>query len=75
MKSKITFTISDSNELKAIKMFKEKHCKKCTIYNREGFPVTPLFTYSFTPTGIADAIIIKCTFCGEEKNVTNYDVW
>ena len=69
------FSITDEKELKAIKKFKEYHCDKCKIRNYSGVSVNPLFTYSFTPTGIADAITIKCTFCGEEENVTNYDIW
>lgn len=75
MESGMTFVIKDEKELKAIKKFKQHHCDKCTVYNREGFPITPVFTYGFTPTGIADAITIKCIFCGEEENVTNYDIW
>lgn len=71
----MTFSITDEKELKAIKKFKKHHCDKCKIRDRSGVSITPLFTYSFTPTGIADAITIKCTFCGEEENVTNYDIW
>lgn len=69
------FVIKDEKELKAIKEFKQHHCDKCKIYDNSGLPITPLFTYSFTPTGIADAITIKCNFCGEEENITNYDIW
>lgn len=75
MESGMKFVIKDEKELKAIRKFKQHHCYKCKIYDNSGVSIPPLFTYSFTPTGIADAVTIKCTFCGEEENVTNYDIW
>jgi hypothetical protein len=31
--------------------------------------------YIFTPTAIANACSIRCTICGEEKNITDYNNW
>ena len=31
--------------------------------------------YIFTPTSIADACTIKCTICGAEENITDYNSW
>jgi cupin superfamily acireductone dioxygenase involved in methionine salvage len=31
--------------------------------------------FIFTPTSIGDACTIKCTICGAEKNITDYNNW
>ena len=31
--------------------------------------------YRFTPTSIGTAVSIKCFLCGEEENITDYDLW
>ena len=31
--------------------------------------------YLFTPTSIGDACTIKCTICGAEENITDYNRW
>ena len=69
------FKITDSKELEAITKFKEKHRNTCRIENEFGFPLGPLFSYIFTPTGIGVAKGIRCSKCKEELNITNYDIW
>ena len=32
------------------------------------------FTYSFSPTGIGDSVIVSC-HCGAKKDVTDYESW
>ena len=34
----------------------------------------PHFTYSFTPTGIGEAVTISC-HCGAKRDVTDYSSW
>jgi hypothetical protein len=31
--------------------------------------------FIFTPTAIANVCSIRCTICGEEKNITDYNNW
>ena len=31
--------------------------------------------FIFTPTSIGDTCIIKCTICGSEENITDYNNW
>jgi len=31
--------------------------------------------YHFTPTSIGTAVSIECSLCGEEENITDYDLW
>ena len=31
--------------------------------------------FIFTPTSIGDACTIKCTICGAEENITDYNCW
>lgn len=75
MESWMKFSITDEKELKAIKKFEEKHCKTCKAKTSAGYPIGPVFTYCFTPTGIGIGISIRCSVCGKEENVTNYDIW
>lgn len=32
-------------------------------------------SYKFTPTSIGNDISVRCSICGEEKNITDYDCW
>ena len=34
----------------------------------------PSFTYSFTPAGIGDSVIVSC-HCGAKRDVTDYGSW
>lgn len=31
--------------------------------------------YKFLPNAIGTAVFIKCGFCGEEEDITDYDLW
>lgn len=75
MESSMTFSITDEKELKAIKKFKEEHYKTCKVKTSAGFPIGPIFTYSITPTEIGVVVSIRCSTCGKEENVTNYNIW
>lgn len=33
------------------------------------------FTFCFTPTGIGDAVVVRCDADREEKNITDYKSW
>ena len=33
------------------------------------------FSYIITPGGLGNDVIIKCNYCGVEKNITNVDSW
>ena len=37
-------------------------------------PPCPSFTYSFSPTGIGDSVIVSC-HCGAKRDVTDYGSW
>jgi hypothetical protein len=64
----IGFRITDPVELIRMGQFKLKHihCATGMIGGR--------YSYEFTPTTIGPFIIIKCTTCREESNITNVDV-
>lgn len=73
----MTFLIT-GHELKALYEWEKNH--RCQFYDDALNPVNPQgaigggTTYSFTPTGLGVATIIKCA-CGEEKNITDYESW
>ena len=62
------FTMSDK-EAKAIKEFKADH-SSC-----QSNKLSTSYEYVLTGTGVGTAISIRCPVCGEEKNVTDYDMW
>ena len=33
------------------------------------------FSYRYTPTGIGTGITIRCNYCGEEEDITDYSTW
>jgi hypothetical protein len=52
---------------------KEKHIPSGKTF-RESGAIGGAFTYCFTPTSIGVACSVKCS-CGEEIDVTDYDLW
>ena len=70
----VKFKLTSLEETRA-QEFKNKHNKSCRIYNEYGFPTGPLFTYSFTGTGIGTCVEIKCSHCKEQENITDIDSW
>lgn len=72
LKERIEFLESNSlyilseNQNKQIKEFGEKHYAKCH----------EVYKYiTVTPTEIGIGVDIKCSKCGEELDLTNYDEW
>lgn len=63
------FEMTGIEEAKA-KQFREEH-KKCYVSTAIGGQ----FEYRFSPTSIGSIVTIKCAFCKEEKDVTDYDSW
>jgi len=65
-----SFSMSEK-ETTIYKQWAEEHDKVCKLkLNNEDRSMT----FSFTPTGIADGITVKCS-CGESKDVTDYGSW
>ena len=69
-KDMITDFSLSGKEIDAAKQFEEEH-KKCHIPTTIGGGIE----YKFFPNAIGTAVSIKCGFCGEEKNITDYDLW
>lgn len=59
------------NELKEIDAFEKQHMD---CYKGTGKPLSFTITENWG-TGIGVNTYIKCTCCGEEKDITDYDAW
>ena len=59
-------------ELERANAFEKKHlaCAK-----KHPTTIGGNIEYRFTPTSIGNAVSIKCFLCGEEENITDYDLW
>ena len=55
-------------EIKAIHHFMYNHC--VLEHHGHDFKIT-----TSNGSGIGTAISIKCNYCGEEKDITDYDSW
>ena len=66
----IEFKLNEKEEALA-KEFEEKHRHPDVNKGAIGGHIR----YIFTPTSIADACTIKCTICGAEENITDYNSW
>lgn len=65
------FELSPLEEKRA-KEFKNKHlecARKCPS------TIGGHIDYIFTPTSVGTAVLIRCYLCGEEENITDYDLW
>lgn len=72
----MTFTLSDKQEKQWIE-FQKKHADCCMkkTGRRLASPSGGGFSITFHPTGLGDGVSIKCHFCGETENITDYDTW
>jgi hypothetical protein len=65
-----TFTLNDKQDRKVKKWFSEHDCNEVAKRARHRS-----LRYSFTPTGIGDSIVVKCTGCKKKLDVTEYESW
>lgn len=74
----MTFEL-DKKELENSEKFTKHHRETCVKKFKEQTGHTlalgEYFTWSFTPTGLGNACVVKCNLCGKEENITNYDCW
>ena len=64
------FELSKKEELDA-KEFEKEH-RHPEIYKGA---IGGHLEYKFIPTSLGNAVIIKCSICDAEKNITDYDIW
>ena len=67
------FVLSESQQEK-VKEFDKEH-KKCRKDVHMGTDGNYAITYMFTPGGIGTIVEIKCNYCGEGLNITEYENW
>lgn len=60
----------DKKESKEYKDFCKKH-KECEFTSTTGGKIS----ITFTPTGFGNIVSVKCSGCGEIKDITNTDAW
>lgn len=58
-------------EKKRAEKFIKKHLHPETNHGAIGGHIS----YTFIPTGIGNAVTIKCGDCDKEENITDYDCW
>jgi len=66
----ISFDLSD-DQIKKLRQWDDQH--RCGYKQNSGAIVGRL-TYCFSPTGLGDICIVKCS-CGEEIDLTEYEKW
>ena len=64
------FKLSEK-EAKAAEEFEKQHSHPNTYKGAIGGHME----YIFTHTSIGNACTVKCSICGESKNITDYDIW
>jgi len=69
---KIMFSL-DPKELEKRKEWEENHNLTCPYTSYSG-AIGGRLTFSFTPTSLGVIAKIKCA-CGEETDLTDYDLW
>ena len=83
------FRLSEKEYEQGTKIFLEKHknCSLETYLQRKNTwwrkllripvrgPYPAKYTYMFTPTGIGIGVKVRCNYCGEIKDITDYELW
>lgn len=63
---------------RSIYCLSEKQRIQVDKFNKEHYEKHPCkytVSYILTPTGIGTGATVKCNKCGEELNITDYDLW
>jgi len=68
-----TFSLNEKEAARA-KEWLEEHSKKHIHRRHLGEGRGGTISYEFTPTGIGDAVKVKCA-CGGSVDVTDFDSW
>jgi hypothetical protein len=67
----LRFFITDKEEKNRSKFLKEHIKCRDSAFEEEAAPM--FSTYTITQTSIANMIKIKCSICGRELDITDYD--
>ncbi len=65
-----TFSLNDTEQERAEK-FESEH-KHPDV---ERGAISGGLQYRFTPTGLGSAVVVRCTICNEETNITDFASW
>lgn len=68
----LKFILSDK-QVEQYHDFQKKHADCCL--KKTGSPSGGSFDIIFHPTGIGNAVSVKCKFCGEHEDITDYSTW
>lgn len=68
--SRLLELMSDVEARKAI-AFQSKH-NEC---DGSAGAIGGAVTYSFTPTGLGFIVVLRCSICKQEENVTDFENW
>lgn len=67
--------ILNRKEKKEFDKFKEEH-RKCALEHKDDcLGNFEGYTILIIPTEVGDIIKLKCTYCGEERDITDVDCW
>ena len=66
------FALSE-DEHKKYREWNLEHIKTCPLFGNDG-AIGGRLTFCFTPTGLGNITVVKCC-CGEEINLTDFDLW
>lgn len=61
----------DDNEIRKLNEWDNKH--QCSLKEDSG-AIGGRLTYSFTGTSLGQIVVVKCG-CGEEIDLTDYNMW
>jgi len=67
--------ILSRKEKKEFDAFKEKHKKCASKYKDDCLGNFSGYTILIIPTEVGDIVKLKCTYCGEEKDITDVECW
>ena len=66
--------ILNEKEVERWGKFDKKHRKKCGKGKNDSIGTSCIETV-FVGTGIGDIVTVRCSKCGKEKDITDYDRW
>ncbi len=69
----MTFQLNEQ-ETKKWRKFDNEHRKKCYKNETDSIGTSCIETV-FVETGVGNMIKVRCSKCGEEKDITDYDRW
>lgn len=64
-----------NEQYETVRAWHDTHDAETGHFSEPNGPIGGTLRYELTPTSIGTAVAVKCSICGAELDITDYDSW